>query len=84
MTTRTTEYRHPARDLRDTVRGALLVTSVRVEQGPGHDHVHVWNRGGKAGTLDVTSGDGYAIARLLLPEGIADSSDTPNSEAREP
>lgn len=70
MTTgRTIEYRHPYRDLPNAVRGDLMITSVRVEQGPGHDHVHVWNRGGKAGTLVVTSGDGYAIARLLLPNG---------------
>lgn len=64
---RTTEYRHPCRDLPNRVRGDLLVTSVRVEEGPGHDHVHVWNRGGKAGTLVVNSGDGHPIARLLLP-----------------
>ena len=63
-----TEYAHPARDLPRTVRSHLLITTVRVEEGPGHDYVHVWNRGGKAGTLTVAKGDGQAIARALLPD----------------
>lgn len=66
------EYKHPARDLSGTVRGKLLVTTVRVDEGPGHDFVHVWNRGGKSGVLTVTSGDGRAIARLLLPGGVVE------------
>ena len=45
-----------------------VISSVRVERGPGHDLVHVWNRGGKAGTLTVDKGDGDAVARSLLPE----------------
>ena len=63
----TTEYIHPDRDSPFTVRSGLPITTVRVEKGPGHDYVHVWNRGGKAGTLTVTSGDGDLIARRLLP-----------------
>jgi len=43
-----------------------LISSVRVEHGPGHDHVHVWNRGGKAGVLVVEKGDGNSIADWLL------------------
>lgn len=43
-----------------------LITSVQIEEGPGHDIVHVWNRGGKAGTLTVNKGDGFHVARLLL------------------
>lgn len=45
-----------------------VVSSVRIERGPGHDVVHVFNRGGKAGTLTVTKGDGDAILDLLLAE----------------
>ncbi len=44
-----------------------LVSSVRIDFGPGHDVVHVWNRGGKAGTLTVDKGDGERVAALLLP-----------------
>jgi len=42
-----------------------LISSVRVEHGPGHDRVHVWNRGGKAGVLVVTKGDGDDVAERL-------------------
>jgi hypothetical protein len=64
------EHPHPARDLPTTVRGDLLITTVRVAEGPGHDFVHVWNRGGKSGTLTVTKGDGRAVAARLLPEAF--------------
>jgi len=73
MASEAREYQHPARDLPTTVRGDLLVTSVRVESGPGHDHVHVWNRGGKAGTLVVTRGDGDRFADLLLPRETSEA-----------
>lgn len=44
-----------------------VVTSVRVEEpGFSHDHIHIWNRGGKAGTLVVDKGDGLVIARRLF------------------
>lgn len=43
-----------------------LISSVRVEHGPGHDHVHVCNRGGKAGVLVVNKGEGDQIAARLL------------------
>lgn len=42
-----------------------VITSVRVEFGPTHDRVHVWNRGGKAGVLTVAKGDGAKIAEML-------------------
>ena len=42
-----------------------LISSVRVEPGPAHDRVHVWNRGGKAGVLVVEKGDGNAVADRL-------------------
>lgn len=63
------ELRHSRRDLPTTVKSNLLITTVRVEESPGHDHVHVWNRGGKSGVLTVNKGDGKSIARLLLPKG---------------
>ena len=43
-----------------------IVSSVRVEEGPGHDQVHIWNRGGKAGMLTVDLGDGVRFARRLF------------------
>ena len=45
-----------------------LITSVRVEYGPGHDRVRVWNRGGCSGELVVAKGDGDKLLDLLLPE----------------
>jgi len=42
-----------------------LISSVRVEHGPRHDRVRVWNRGGLAGVLVVDAGDGNAIADRL-------------------
>ena len=45
-----------------------LVTSVRVEYGPGHDRVRIWNRGGCAGELVVNRGDGNKVLVRLLPE----------------
>ena len=42
-----------------------LISSVRVEHGPRHDRVSVWNRGGLAGVLTVDAGDGNDIADRL-------------------
>ena len=36
---------------------APLITSIRVELLGGHAHIHVWARGGKAGTLVVAIAD---------------------------
>lgn len=47
-----------------------LITSVRVEKAYGHDRVRVWNRGGHAGELTVTNGDGAAVADRLLGGGL--------------
>ncbi len=44
-----------------------VVSSVRVEPGPRHDRVSVWNKGGLAGSLTVDAGDGEYIAARLLP-----------------
>jgi len=46
------------------------ISSVRLDEGPAHDIVHVWNRGGKAGELTVASGDGAAVAALLERQGL--------------
>lgn len=46
-----------------------IISSVQVEEGPSHDRVHVWNRGGKAGVLTVEKGDGEDIAKKLLIDG---------------
>lgn len=61
-------YEHPDLNRPITVRGELVITSVRVIESHSHDEVHVWNRGGKSGVLAVTKGDGHSVAKLLLPE----------------
>lgn len=43
----------------------MLVSSVLVEEGPAHDVVRVWNRGGMCGELVVVKGDGKRVAALL-------------------
>lgn len=43
-----------------------LISSVRIERGPGHDRILVWNRGGKSGELVVNKEDSDAIAARLL------------------
>jgi len=53
----------------------MIITSVRVVRSPGHDRVQVWNRGGLAGELIVTSGDGDAFAALLIPNAYVHDSD---------
>lgn len=45
--------------------GRGLISTVEVETVGGHDHVHVWNRSGRAGTLVVRKGDGAEVARRL-------------------
>ena len=55
------------RTFRGTAANAM-VTTVRLEEGPGHDRVHIWNRGGKAGVLTVNVGDGIrCVWRLFGP-----------------
>lgn len=44
-----------------------IISSIRLVEGPGHDHLHVWNHGGKAGTLVVNKGQGKLVADLLMP-----------------
>ena len=44
------------------------ISSVRLEQGPGHDRVAVWQRGGKCGELVVDLGTGLAIAKLFCSD----------------
>lgn len=60
-------YEHPELHEPGFVRSRCTVTSVKVEEAGGHDHVTIWNRGGCAGSLVVDGGDGARIARLLLP-----------------
>lgn len=56
-----------------------LVTSVRVEIVGSHDVVHVWTRGGKAGTLTVSLGDGDLIAKRLMGYKVEDVEPKPVS-----
>ena len=46
--------------------GDRIVSSIRLDEGPGHDHIHIWNRGGKCGVLTVTKGDGFEIVVRLF------------------
>ncbi len=41
------------------------ISSMRLEETPGHDLVHVWNHGGKAGILTVNKGDGQKLINRL-------------------
>ena len=43
-----------------------LISSVRVEPGPKHARLSVWNRGGLAGVLVVNAEDAKEIAARLL------------------
>jgi hypothetical protein len=45
-----------------TAPSARLVSSIRVWRGPTHDLVRVWCRGGFAGALILTHGDGALLA----------------------
>lgn len=42
-----------------------LISSIRAEVLGGHVHIHVWNRGGKAGTLVVDKKDASKIVSTL-------------------
>ena len=44
----------------------VLITSARVLPGPAHDTIRIFNRGGLAGEITVTAGDGRDIASRLL------------------
>jgi hypothetical protein len=72
---------------------AKIITSVVVDEGPSHDRVRVWNRGGLAGVLVVTHGDGEVIARRMLclpcphcehPDHIGHAENCPMREEEEP
>lgn len=41
------------------------VTSVRLDEGPGHDRVSVWTDHGLSGTLTVTAGQGRRLCLVL-------------------
>ena len=49
-----------------TMKGESMISSIRLEENPRHDHLHIWNRGGKSGVLCVDHGDGLRIATRLL------------------
>jgi hypothetical protein len=62
-----------------------IVTSVRVFAGETHDRVRIWSRGGLAGELVVTHGDGPDLARRLLPDApdVAEAFDGISTFVRE-
>ena len=43
-----------------------IISSVILEEGLGHDTIHIWNRGGKAGQITVEKDDGEYLAILLI------------------
>lgn len=42
-----------------------VVSSVKLEEGPAHDRLRIWNRHGLAGELVLQKGDGVRMAALL-------------------
>jgi hypothetical protein len=42
------------------------VSAVRVDEGPEHDLIHIWEAGAKAGTLTVARGRGLTVARMFF------------------
>lgn len=42
------------------------LTSLRLEEGEGHDRITVWERGACAGTLTLSSGAGSVVAGLFF------------------
>lgn len=53
-----------------------VVSGVRVTQHDTYDEIHVWSRGGGAGTLCVCRGDGEIVAERLLPRGAGQVEET--------
>lgn len=47
------------------VRRGAVISSLRVEKNPQHWHIHIWNRGGKSGTICVNAEDGPLIVARL-------------------
>lgn len=47
-----------------------LVSSLRIEKNDRHWHIHIWNRGGKAGTICVNAADGPMFVDRLLPPNL--------------
>ena len=44
------------------------ITSVRLTEGPGHDRLEVWQRGGKCGELVFDLGTGRIMASLFCDD----------------
>jgi hypothetical protein len=42
-----------------------VVSSVKLDEGPAHDRLRIWNRHGFAGELVLQKGDGVRLAALL-------------------
>jgi len=42
-----------------------LISSIRIDRGPRHARISVWNRGGLAGVLTVNDEDADEIGRKL-------------------
>lgn len=47
-----------------------VVSSVRIFRQGAHDTVAVWSRGGRAGTLTVSQGDGPKLAAIMAPVDV--------------
>lgn len=48
------------------------ITSIRIEEGVGHDHLTVWEHGANAGTLMLSKGLGKKVA-LCFAEEVDDA-----------
>ncbi len=59
------EWPDARRFLRDGSPSDHLVSAIAVVRYGAHDHLRVWSRGGLAGELVVSEGDGAALAEAL-------------------
>lgn len=44
------------------------ISSVRLEEGPGHDRLTIWENGANAGTLTLSLGTGRTIVKMLMED----------------
>lgn len=51
--------------LQTNIRKNNVISSLRVERNSQHWHIHIWNRGVKAGTICVDAKDGTEVVRRL-------------------
>ena len=51
--------------MQSNIRPDELISSIRIEMNDVHWRIHIWNKGGKAGTICVNATDGPEITKRL-------------------